>query len=59
MGHCKVIEDRLNEVVLVTQKEIAEKLIKNTELSLEDIAEITELFVDDMESISIEQCHHL
>ncbi len=59
MGHCKVIEDMLNEVVLVTQKEIAEKLIKNTELSLEDIAEITELFVDDMESISIEQCHHL
>ena len=55
MGHCKVIEDMLNEVVLVTQKEIAEKLIKNTELSLEDIAEITELFVDDMESISIEQ----
>lgn len=59
MGPCKVIEDMLNEVVLVTQKEIAEKLIKNTELSLEDIAEITELFVDDMESISIEQCHHL
>ena len=59
MGHCKVIEDMLNEVVLVTQKEIAEKLIKNTELSLEDIAEITELSVDDMESISIEQCHHL
>lgn len=59
MGHCKVIEDMLNEVVLVTQKEIAEKLIKNTELSLEDIADITELFVDDMESISIEQCHHL
>lgn len=59
MGHCKVIEDMLNEVVLVTQKEIAEKLIKNTELSLEDIAEITELSVDDMESINIEQCHHL
>ena len=52
MGHCKVIEDMLNGVVLVTQKEIEEKLIKNTELSLADIAEITELSVDDVESIN-------
>ena len=59
MGHCKVIEDMLNEVVLVTQKEIAEKLIKNTEWSFEDIAEITDLSVGDVESISIEQRHHL
>lgn len=41
------------------QKEIAEKLIKNTEWSFEDIAEITDLSVGDVESISIEQCHHL
>lgn len=54
-----MIEDMLNEVMLVTQKEIAEKLIKNTELSLADIAEITDLSIDDVESINIEQCHHL
>lgn len=34
MGHCKVIEDMPNEVVLETQREIALKLIINTELSL-------------------------
>ena len=33
MGYCKVIEDMLNEVVLETQREIALKLIINTELS--------------------------
>lgn len=58
-GHCKVIEDMLNEVVLEMQREIALKLIINTKLSLEDIAEITELSVIDVENIAIEQCHRL
>lgn len=58
-GHCKVIEDMLNEVVLETQREIALKLIINTKLSLEDIAEITELSVIDVGNIAIEQCHRL
>ena len=46
MGHCKVIEDMLDEVRYNAKCEIALNMLIITNLSFADIAEVTELTVD-------------
>ncbi|HJA71072.1 MAG TPA: hypothetical protein IAA07_05745 [Candidatus Lachnoclostridium stercoravium] len=52
MGHCKVIEDMLDEVRYNAKCEMALNMLKITNLSFADIAEVTELTVDEVEKIS-------
>ena len=52
MGHCKVIEDMLDEVRYNAKSEMALNMLIITNLSLADIAEVTELTVDEVRKIS-------
>ena len=52
IGHCKVIEDMLDEVRYNAKCEMALNMLIITNLSLADIAEVTELTVDEVRKIS-------
>ena len=52
MGHCKVIEDMLDEVRYNAKSEMALNMLIITNLLLADIAEVTELTVDEVRKIS-------
>lgn len=52
MGHCKVIEDMLDEVRYNAKCEIALNMLIITNLSLADIAEVTELTVDEVKRLA-------
>ena len=52
MGHCKVIEDMLDEVRYNAKCEMALNMLTITNLSFGDIAEVTELTVDEVKRLS-------
>ena len=52
MGHCKVIEDMLDEVRYNAKCEMALNMLTITNLSFGDIAEVTELTVDEVKKLS-------
>lgn len=52
MGHCKVIEDMLNEARYNAKCEMALKMLTIANLSFADIAEVTELTVDEVKRLS-------
>ena len=52
MGHCKVIENMLDEVRYNAKCEIALNMLIITNLSLADIAEVTELTVDEVKRLA-------
>ena len=52
MGHCKVIKDMLDEVRYNAKCEMASNMLTITNLSFGDIAEVTELTVDEVRKIS-------
>lgn len=52
MGHCKVIEDMLDEVRYNAKCEMALNMLIITNLSFADIAEVTELTVEEVKKLS-------
>ena len=52
MGHCKVIEDMLDEARYNAACEMALNMLIITNLSFADIAEVTELTVDEVKRLA-------
>ena len=52
---CKAMEDMRNETELETKRKIAHTLVLTGELSHEMIAEVTELSIEEIEALAINE----
>lgn len=53
---CKSMEDMINQADLAARKRIVLNLLKSGKLSYEEIAEVTELPLEKIESLAGEKC---